>query len=85
MEDWPPPSYEDMRRVMAHVYDSCRRHWLPIGAAPNIEVSLVVNPDDASMLAEPSIGHYAYEAFRRFVKIVSRPVFAHRMRPYARA
>ena len=85
MEDWPPPSYEDMRRVMAHVYDSCRRHWLPIGAAPNIEVSLVVNPDDASMLAEPSVGTYAYEAFRRFVKIVSRPVFAHRMRAYARA
>jgi hypothetical protein len=60
-------------------------HDRPIGVAPNVEVSLVVNPDDASMLAEPSVGHYAYEAFRRFVRIVSRPVFAHRMRPYARA
>jgi hypothetical protein len=70
---------------MAHLYEACRRHWLPIGAAPNIEVSLVVTPDDASMLGEPSVGHYAYETFRRVVKVVSRPVFAHRMRPYARA
>lgn len=83
MEDWPTPSYEDMRRVMAHVYDACRRHWLPIGAAPNIEVSLVVNPDEASMLAAPSAGQYVYEAFRRIVKIAARPVFAQRMRPRA--
>ena len=82
MEDWPPPSYDDMRRVMAHMYDACRRHWLPIGAAPNIEVSLVVNPDDAAMLAEPDAGFYAYEAFRRLVKIAAGPVFRHRMRPY---
>ena len=83
MEDWPPPSYEDMRRVMTHVYDACRRHWLPIGAAPNIEVSLVVNPDDAAMLGEPGAGYYAYEAFRRLVKVAARPVFRHRMRPQA--
>ena len=51
MQDWPPPTYDDMRRVMAHVYDACRRNWIPIGAAPNIEVSIVVNPDDAAMLA----------------------------------
>jgi hypothetical protein len=82
MEDWPPPSYEDMRRVMAHMYDACRRHWLPIGAAPNIEVSLVVNPDDAAMLAEPGAGYYAYEAFRRLVKVAARPVFRHRMRTH---
>ena len=37
------------------------------------------------MLAEPSVGRYAYEAFRRLVKVASRPVFAHRMRPHARA
>ncbi len=44
MESWPPPDYEAMRRVMARVYDACRAQWLPIGAAPNIEVSLVVTP-----------------------------------------
>src|SRR5471030_309767 len=63
MEHWPPPRYEEMRVVMQHVYEACRRHWLPIGAAPNIEVSLVVNPDDAALLAEPNAGFYVYEMF----------------------
>jgi hypothetical protein len=81
MEDWPPPSYEDMRDVMRHVYDACRRHWLPIGAAPNIEVSLVVNPDDAALLADRDAGFYSYEAWRRIVRVAARPVFRRRMRP----
>lgn len=84
MEDWPPPQYEDMRAVMAHLYDACRRHWLPVGAAPNIEVSLVVNPDDTLFLASPSAGVYAYETWRRAVRQFARPVFAWRMRPRVR-
>jgi hypothetical protein len=85
MEDWAPPAYDDMRRVMAYAYDACRRHWLPIGAAPNIEVSLVVNPDDAAMLAPRNAGFYTYEAYRRLVRFAARPMFKRRMRPRERA
>ena len=81
MQDWPPPTYSDMRRVMRHLYEACRRHWLPIGAAPNIEVSLVVNPDDAALLADPGISTYGYELCRRVVRLAARPTFRHRMRP----
>lgn len=84
MESWPSPSFEEMTRVMRHLYDACRRHWLPIGAAPNIEVSLVVNPDDAALLAERNAGFYCYEAWRRLVKVAARPVFRYRMRPASR-
>jgi hypothetical protein len=80
MESWPPPSFDEMRLVMRHVYDACRRHWLPIGAAPNIEVSLVVNPDDAALLAERDAGFYCYEAWRRLVRLAARPLFRRRMR-----
>ena len=80
MEDWPTPSFDDMRVVMRHAYAACRRHWLPIGAAPNIEVSLVVNPDDAALLAQRDAGFYAYEAWRRLVKLAARPLFSYRMR-----
>jgi hypothetical protein len=80
MEHWPPPAYEDMREVMRHVYDACRRHWLPIGAAPNIEVSLVVNPDDTALLADRTATFYGYEAWRRLVRLAARPVFARRMK-----
>jgi hypothetical protein len=79
MEDWPPPDYDDMRRVLAAVYDACRRHRVPIGLAPNIEVSLVVNPDDAALLAPRTAGMLTYEAWRRVLRLAARPVFARRM------
>ena len=84
MEDWPSPPYEDMRRVMVHMYDACRRNWIPIGAAPNIEVSIVVNPDDAALLAPRNARFYLYEAYRRAARLAARPVFARRMRPRPR-
>ncbi len=84
MEDWPPPDYHDMRRVLRAVYDACRRHHVPIGLAPNIEVSLVVNPDDAAMLAPTTGGTIAYELWRRALRIAARPVFAWRMQPRRR-
>jgi hypothetical protein len=79
MEDWPPPDFGDMRRILAGVYDACRRHRVPIGLAPNIEVSLVVNPDDAALLAPRTAGMLAYEAWRRALRLAARPVFARRM------
>ncbi|HEY3382007.1 MAG TPA: radical SAM protein [Vicinamibacterales bacterium] len=81
METWASPGYEDMRRVMEHMYQACRRNWIPIGAAPNIEVSIVVNPDDAAMLAPRTAGFFAFEAFRRAIRVAARPAFARRMRP----
>ncbi len=84
MADWPPPSYDDMRRVMAAAYDACRRHRVPIGLAPNIEVSLVVNPDDAALLAPRTVDFFAYEAWRRMLRIAARPVFLHEMRTHPR-
>ncbi len=80
MEDWPAPEYAEMRHVMRHMYEACKRHWLPIGAAPNIEVSLVVNPDDAVLLAERDAGYYWYEAYRWLARVAGAPAFRHRMR-----
>jgi hypothetical protein len=79
LEDWPAPEFDDMRHVLAGVYDACRRHRVPIGLAPNIEVSLVVNPDDAALLAPKTAGMLAYEAWRRVLRVAARPVFASRM------
>jgi hypothetical protein len=81
MEHWPAPSYHAMRQVMLHMYQACRRHWLPIGVAPNIEVSLVVTPDDAALLPEGGVGFYAYETWRRALKWMAAPIFRDRMRP----
>jgi hypothetical protein len=80
MADWDPPSADDMLLVMRAMYDACRRRRLPIGVAPNIEVSLVVNPDDAAMLAPRTAGFYAYEGWRRMLRLAARPAFASRLR-----
>lgn len=80
MSDWPSPDYADMRVVMAALYDACRRHYIPIGLAPNIEVSLVVSPDDAALLATRTAGFYAYEAWRRALRLVAKPAFTWRLR-----
>lgn len=81
MADWPPPSYDDMRTVMLAMYDACRRNRIPVGLAPNIEVSLVVTPDDAALLAPRDRRFYAYEAWRRARRLAARPVFRRRLRP----
>jgi hypothetical protein len=80
MEGWSSPTYEEMRRVMVHMYDACRRAWMPVGAAPNIEVSLVVTPDDAALLAERTPAFYCYEGYRRLTRLAAAATFRRRMR-----
>jgi hypothetical protein len=74
------PTSQDLRRMMRHVYEACRRHWLPIGAAPNRESSLVVDPDDAVLLAPRDAGFYCYEAFRLWRGLSGAPARWKRMR-----
>ena len=83
MERHPPPRYEEMRAVYAHVYEACRKNGIPIGAAPNIEVSLIVQPDDTRYLAPSKPATWAYEAFLRVARAAARPLFASKMRPIA--
>jgi hypothetical protein len=78
MADWPPPTYAEMRRVMAAMYETCRRHRLPIGIAPRVDTSLIVNADDAALLAPRTAGFYAYELWRRGLRIAAWPAFAAR-------
>lgn len=79
MEHWPPPTYEEMRGVMAHVFEACRRHWMPIGLAPGLQVSLVVTPDEAALLAPRDAGFYLYESYLRLASLAARPLFARRL------
>jgi hypothetical protein len=70
-----------MRTVMTAMYDACRRHRFPIAVAPNIEVSLVVNPEDAALLAPRNFQFYAFELWRRGLRAAARPIFRSRLRP----
>jgi len=53
--DWAdvhPPKTDDMVPVFARMYDACVEHGLPMGIAPNIEVSIVMNPEQGKYLSD---------------------------------
>jgi len=81
MERYPSPKYEDMRVVMEHMYRACRRNGIPIGAAPNIEVSLIVQPGDARYLAKRDTAWWMYEAKLAALRKLAAPKFKHELKP----
>jgi hypothetical protein len=81
MEHWPSPRYEDMRRVMEHMYRACVRAGIPMGVAPNIEVSLIVNPDDAQYLVPRNFSFHVQRAKRRLLKSLAGFHFRRAMKP----
>jgi hypothetical protein len=51
-QDVPSPKTEDMIPIFARMYDACIKNGLPMGIAPNIEVSIVMNPEQGRYLSE---------------------------------
>lgn len=81
MENWPSPEYNDMRRVFAKVYESCMKRGIPIGLAPNIEVSLVVQPTDAEELVAPSLQKTLYHAKLGLMRSIVGMMYQSKIKP----
>lgn len=81
MEDHPVPPAEEMTPVMRHMYDACRRKMIPVGLAPNIEVSLIVNPDDGRYLVPQDWRESMYRMYLQTLRTLARPKFAYELRP----
>jgi Radical SAM superfamily len=47
-----PPKTEDMLPVFARLYEACMERGLPVGAAPDIHVSLVMLPEECRTLTD---------------------------------
>jgi hypothetical protein len=82
MENVPPPDPEAMKEVFAHLHESCRRARLPVGILP-IEVSLVVQPEEAAGLIEPAWRDHVYAASNWSLRQLARPYIALKKRPAA--
>jgi hypothetical protein len=80
MEDYPAPQSAEMMRVFRHVYLTCRKHNLPVGIAPNINVSLSLQPDDTFYLADGGLADRFYQGWMKVLKGLMRPYFASRMK-----
>lgn len=82
MEKVAPPDPEAMKEVFAYVHESCRRAGIPIGILP-IEVSLVVQPEEAADLVEPSLATRLYSFRNRALRLAAVPYVAWKKRPAA--
>ena len=81
MESLPSPDPDEMAVVMRAVWDACKRHLVPVGMAPNVRVSLVVNPEDTAELVEnPEVSDIAWRAALSVGRVAAKPLFAWRMR-----
>lgn len=81
MESWPSPEFADMRRVFAKVYESCMKRGVPIGLAPNIEVSLVVQPTDAVELVGPSLQKTLYQTKLGLMRTIVGMMYQSKIKP----
>jgi hypothetical protein len=80
LENAPPPDPGAMKEVFAHVYRACRDAGIPIGILP-IEVSLVVQPEEAADLVASSFASRAYEWKLAALRALARPYVAWKRRP----
>jgi hypothetical protein len=82
METMPPPDPDAMKDVFAYLYQRCRSAGLPIGVLP-IEVSLVVQAEEAAPLAAPSVLEPWYSLKNATMRQLARPYIAWKSRPRA--
>jgi hypothetical protein len=82
MEDHPSPNFADMRMVMSYMYERCKKKNIPIGIAPNIEVSLICQPDDCRYLVDRNFSFYASEALLKIKRFVAyQRIFKRELQP----
>ena len=80
MEDYPSPKYEDMTKIFRRMYESLIKNNIPIGIAPNIHVSLVVQPTEGKYFIEQkNLSYYRYQLQLSLLKMVFRPLFRLKM------
>lgn len=82
MENVPSPEPDEMKEVFAYLYEACRRSGMPVGVLP-IEVSLVVQPEEAADLVPPSLATRFYETKLSALRALARPYIAWKRKPRA--
>jgi solute carrier family 13 (sodium-dependent dicarboxylate transporter), member 2/3/5 len=80
LESVPPPRPGDLREVFAHLWKTCQKAGLPVGILP-IEVSLVVQPEEARDLVTPNLSSRLYEWKLKGLRTLARPYVAWKRRP----
>lgn len=81
MEHVDPPAPDDMKEVFAHLWRAVTRAGLPVGILPGIQVSLVVQPEEAAELVPETLGKRLYETKLAALRALARPYVAWKSKP----
>jgi hypothetical protein len=81
LENTPPPKPHEMREVFAYLWNAVLRAGLPVGILPGIQVSLVVQPEEAADLVPPTFSSRLYETKLAALRTLARPYVAWKLRP----
>ena len=81
MEHVDPPRPDDMKEVFAHLWKAVSRAGLPVGILPGIQVSLVVQPEEAAELVPRTLTSRLYETKLAALRALARPYVAWKLRP----
>jgi hypothetical protein len=81
MEHVPPPKPDEMKDVFAYLWRAVTRAGLPVGILPGIQVSLVVQPEEAADLVPPTMGSRLYETKLTALRTLAKPYVAWKRRP----
>jgi hypothetical protein len=79
----PPPDTEALVPVFRRLYEACMERGLPIGCAPDVNVSLVLLPEEARTLSDRR--YPLREIRRRAVRAAAGAYLRRRMRRHDRA
>ena len=85
MEDAEPPETDRMVPIFRRLYESCMERGLPVGLAPNINVSLVLLPEECRWFSERPGRFWRAELKRKALSRLFRWRFQSRLRRHAAA
>jgi radical SAM family protein len=85
MEETPPPKTEDLVPVFRRLYEACMERGLPVGAAPDIHVSLVLLPEECRWFSDHPRRWWMKEMRIRALRAGLRMRLARRARAAARS
>ena len=83
MEDADPPDTEQMVPIFRRLYESCMEKGLPVGLAPNINVSLVLLPEECRWFSDRPRRYWRAELKRKALSRLFRWRFESKLRRYA--
>lgn len=84
LQDYPSPEPETLIPAFRAMYEGCMKYRIPLGIAPNIRVSLVVQADEGRFFVPHNAAYYSYQLRNLLMKAAFRSYFfcKTRLKPY---